>query len=136
MKTKPDTTARKARRNWKPDWLIAYREKGTVKASCEVVGISRQTAYEAREKDPKFAAAWDAAESAVTLVLEETMVERAINGSDRLMEFALKARRPEIYREGLTVQHSGQVRVTTDFDAEVAALVSELKAQADEPAVS
>jgi hypothetical protein len=35
---------------------------------------------------------------------------RALDGSDRLLMFVLKARRPEKYRDNFTVRHSARPR--------------------------
>lgn len=103
------------RRQWdRAAWLAAYEEKGTVTAACKVVRISRQTAYQERKLNAPFAEAWDRAEQAVTDVLEKTAVERALDGSDRLMEFLLKGRRPQTYRESVNVKHGGKVGVEVE----------------------
>lgn len=131
MSEKPDT--RKKRRNWKPDWLDAYKAHGTVGAACEVVGIGSSTAYDARARDRDFAKAWDEAEGETTKLLEETMYERALNGDTTAAIFILKARRPNKYRERVDVKHGGTVKhnVTTDFDREVAELVEKMRANVE-----
>jgi hypothetical protein len=112
---KPDASRGKPRKQWdRTRWLEAYAEHGTVTAACKVIGISRDTAYLARKNDPDFAAAWDKQENAVTDLLEKTAVERALGGSDRLMEFILKARRPGTYRESVKVEHGGKVNVEVE----------------------
>lgn len=125
--TKP--SAIKGRCAWKRNWLVAYQSHGTATAACEVVGINRSTAYEARKKDPAFAKAWDALESETTKLLEETLYERALNGDTTAAIFMLKARRPSVYRESLNVKHGGTVKhdVTTDFDREVGELVEKMR---------
>ena len=42
------------------------------------------------------------------LVLEAEAYRRAMAGSDRLMAFLLKARRPQVYRERVDVRHGGE----------------------------
>jgi hypothetical protein len=128
---KPDTT--KKRRDWKPDWLDAYKAHGTVTAACKVIGIGSSTAYDARARDRDFAKAWDEAEGETTKLLEETMYERALNGDTTAAIFILKARRPNKYRERVDVKHDGVVKhdVTTDFDREVAELVEKMRANVE-----
>lgn len=113
---KSDASRGKSRkRQWSKDaWLAAYEKHGTVTAASKVVGIHRDTAYTARKNDPEFAEAWDKLENAVTEILEKTAVERALDGSDRLMEFMLKARRPGTYRESLNIKHGGKVNVEVE----------------------
>lgn len=116
---------------WEKDWLAAYEEHGTVVAACKAVGISRQTAYTHRKDDEAFAAAWDKLENAVTELLEKTAVERALEGSDRLMEFMLKARRPSVYRESVNVKHGGKVGVAVEVEEGVNEAIDGLLAEND-----
>lgn len=113
-------------RDWKPVFLIAYENKGTVKAACKIARVSRSRVYEARREDAKFAAEWDAAESRTTELLEETAFERAINGSDRLMEFLLKARRPKRYREHARVEGEADEEVSEAVNDEIEGLLAEV----------
>lgn len=122
---KPNSNG-KGRRDWKTPWLETYREKGTVKAACEVVNINRATAYEARATDPEFAEAWDKAETETTKLLEETGFERALGGSDRLTEFFLRARRPKVYRDSLKLEGEVNLAVKEGMTAEIQRLTERL----------
>jgi len=73
----------------------------SIKAACEAIGISRPTAYEWRKNDPKFKAAWDSALESGTDLLEDEAKRRALDNSDTLLIFLLKARRPQKYRDTL-----------------------------------
>lgn len=133
--------SKKGRRDWKPQWLAAYQSHGTAKAASEVIGVNECTPYEARNRDPEFAKAWDALENETTKLLEETLYQRALNGDTTAAIFMLKARRPAKYREALSVKHSGTVKhnVATDFDREVEGLVEKMREAAAEdrdPALS
>jgi len=97
-------------KEWKPVFLENLRIYGTVTAACKQAGIARQTAYRHRQSDETFALAWADAEEESTEELEREAMSRAINGSDTLMIFLLKARRPEKYRENVKIEHSGSVR--------------------------
>ena len=99
------------------DFLTALSAKGNVSAAARTVGISRSTAYAARNSDGDFAAAWgEALEEAVdALVLEAR--RRAVEGvvipqfyggkltgtvtkyPDSLLMFLLRTHRPQTYRE-------------------------------------
>jgi hypothetical protein len=121
-------TRKTRKRQWdRGAWLAAYEKHGTVTAASKAVGIHRDTAYTARKNDPEFAAEWDKLEVAVTEILEKTAVERALSGSDRLMEFMLKARRPSVYRENLKVEHGGKVthQVEEGVDEAIDGLLAE-----------
>jgi hypothetical protein len=124
MPTKP--TPKKARRDWKPAWLEAFRKAGTVTAACELAGIHRSTAYDARI-DEQFARAWDEIEMETTDAMEREAYRRGVEGvdeplvsagkhvmtvrkySDTLLIFMLKARKPETYRDNVKVEHAGRI---------------------------
>lgn len=106
-------------------FLVELSTHGVVTFAAAVVGISRTTAYEWRNQDKAFAAAWDAAIEESTDRLEYEAVRRAVDGCDRpvfyqgekcgdvreysdtLMVLLLKARRPAAYREQRQVELSG-----------------------------
>jgi hypothetical protein len=114
----------KRRRDWKPDWLAAFAEHGTVCKACEVAKVARSTAYEGRT-DEQFAEMWDEIEAATTDAMEREAYRRAVEGverpvwqggklmgtvaeySDTLLIFMLKGRKPEVYRDNVRVEHSG-----------------------------
>lgn len=106
---------------WAKGFLAAFEGLGTIRAACEAVKIAPSTAYRLRDRDPSFAAAWEDLEETVTDKLEEEAMRRATEGverviyhngkevgrerkhSDTLLIFLLKARRPETYRDRLTI---------------------------------
>jgi hypothetical protein len=100
----------KKRRDWKPTFLSSMLESGTVTEACRAAGIDRSTAYRARQQDETFAIAWADVEERSTEELETVAMRRAIDGSDTLMIFLLKARRPEKYRENVKIEHAGSVQ--------------------------
>lgn len=127
-KATPKTRRRpsKPRREWRAAWLEAFREHGTVTAACKVVEINRTTAYDARA-DEAFAKAWDAIENETTEAMEREAYRRGVEGvpeplvsagklvtnvqkySDTLLIFMLKARKPEVYRENVKIEHAGRI---------------------------
>ena len=109
-RTKRTHSARrpKQRRDWQRLFLQALEQGHTVASACRVAGVGRTTAYEARRRDERFALAWQELEEAAVEVLEAEAFRRAMAGSDRLMEFLLKARRPQVYRERVNVRHGGE----------------------------
>lgn len=120
--------ARKARRNWRPRFLAALESEGTVSAACKLAGIDRSTAYRERQRDEDFAVAWSDVEQQVTDALEGKAVALALAGDTRLLEFLLKARRPDRYRDNVKVEHTGTIKhdVTTMSTDELQALAGEL----------
>lgn len=99
--------AGKSRRDWRPKFLEGFVRSGTVTGGCAHARIHRATAYRERERDPRFAAAWADVESQVTDKLEARALELALGGECRLLEFLLKARKPEMYRERHLLEHTG-----------------------------
>lgn len=82
--------------------LAALRAGETVTSACQAEHIHRSTYYAWRAADSGFAAQADDAIESGTDVLEDEARRRAIAGSDTLLIFLLKARRPEKYRERYT----------------------------------
>jgi len=98
---------------------------GNVSEACAAIGISRRAAYDYRESDSKFRAAWDDAIQVTTEALEKEIYRRAHEGtdepvfyqgkmcgeirkySDTLAMFILKGRKPEKYRENLKAEIGG-----------------------------
>lgn len=107
----------------KAAFCAALAMTGIVKRACEAVDITRQTAYEWRDEDPEFAAAWEKALKVGVGELEDEAHRRAFEGydkpivhqgaitgtfkeySDTLAIFLLKAHNPEKYRERSDVKH-------------------------------
>lgn len=81
-----------------------------VSEACRAAGVGRTTVYERRQADEDFALAWADVEERSTELLEQIAVRRAAQGSDVLLIFLLKSRRPDRYRENVKVEHGGQVR--------------------------
>jgi hypothetical protein len=96
----------KQRRNWQRPFLEALEKGHSVGSACKVAKVGRTTAYEARQRDEEFAIAWRDLEDGAIEVLEAEAYRRAMSGSDRLMEFLLKARRPDVYRDRVDARRS------------------------------
>ena len=106
--------------------LLALEESANVSKACKKAKISRNAAYQWREEDAEFSAAWDAALDRGTDALEDEAVRRAAEGtlkpvfykgekcgsireySDTLLMFMLKARRPEKFKERTESQITGK----------------------------
>jgi hypothetical protein len=99
--------ARKPRRDWRPAFLSGFAKTGTVTGGCAHAGIHRSSAYRERQRDESFALKWADLEEEVTDRLESTALLLALKGEVRLIEFLLKARRPDVYREHHQVELTG-----------------------------
>lgn len=97
-------------RNWKPEFLKAFEETGVISTACAAAAVGRSTVRYARQSDEEFAVAMHDASEAFTENLEREGYRRAVDGSDRLIEFFLRARKPQTYRDNVKVEHSGSVK--------------------------
>lgn len=80
-------------------FLAELADGQSISAACRKADTTKPTAYRLRQHSSKFAAAWDDAIETGTDVLEDVAVDRARNGSDTMLIFMLKSRRPDKYRE-------------------------------------
>lgn len=105
--------------------IAALAAGSTVLLAAQEAGVNKTTAYRWRESDEDFAQAWDEALEEGTDRLEQEALRRARDGvskpvfhkgsvvghvqeySDTLAIFLLKARRPEVYRERASLEHTG-----------------------------
>jgi hypothetical protein len=107
-------------------FLAALARGDSVSIAAVSAGATRTPFYVWRADDPQFAADWDQALEAGTDLLEDEARRRAMDGSDLLLIFLLRARRPEIYNRkqqlalsgdlnappiGITAQESNDVRI-------------------------
>jgi hypothetical protein len=88
---------------WEEKFLESLRMHGVITAACLDAGIERDTAYKARERDSDFAERWQDALDQACDLLEFHAKKRALESSDTLMIFLLKAHRPEKYRDRVEV---------------------------------
>lgn len=130
MTTTPRTNrTHKGRRDWKPAFLKALAEHGTVTLAAAAADIARSTAYLERQRDEDFALAWADVEHTVTEQLEKKALDLALDGDTRMIEFLLKARKPTAYRESrFQIEHSGKVAhdLASKSDAELRQLAADL----------
>lgn len=107
-------------------FLVELHCGETVRDAARTACVARCTAYRWRDDDPEFAEAWDDAIDAGTELMEREAIRRGMSGvskpvfhkgqvcghlqeySDTLLIFMLKARRPHVYRERATFEHTGK----------------------------
>lgn len=141
--TAENVTPKKGRRSgeWRRVFLSVLRNTANVRAACIKAGVARNVAYEAREKNPAFAAQWDEAIEDAVDSLEEIARQRARKTSDVLLIFLLKAHRPgkyrEVHRQEITGANGGPIKTAQVFDhsAAVAAIARRSMPDSDEPGV-
>ncbi len=92
-------TAAKRIVRWQTLFLESLRETPNVSLACASCGISRQQAYRVRGDDPQFAALWQEALDKSVDELEQRAFQIAMEGDTNLLQFILRAHRPETYRE-------------------------------------
>lgn len=137
----------------KKAFLAALRGDSTgmplsIRAACDEIGISRTAFRHWREADPAFREAFEDAYDDGSDLMEDEATRRAVKGvkqdvyhagdvvgektvySDDLMKFMLAGRRPERYRDGVTINNmNAQVAGPVD-DAQIARALSLILAQA------
>jgi hypothetical protein len=129
MADKTDATPKKGEK-----LLLKLQEGESVASACRAQRISRATYYRWLKEDPTFAANAEDALEVGTDLLEDEAKRRAVglNGSDTLLIFLLKARRPDKYRERHTVDVNVQIRKRAEQMAEQLGVpVDDLMAQAE-----
>lgn len=85
-------------------FLAAYVQCGSITATCEAVGIGRETFYRWKREDEVFQALVDRAEQMAADELEHVARERAKAGSDTLLIFLLKGLKPEKYGDSIRIR--------------------------------
>ena len=115
---------------WASVFLVAFAQSGIVTEAAKEAGRSRKTVYLLREKDDSFREAWACAEEQAADELEGIARKRAEEGSDTLLIFLLKARRPERFRERMTTRHEGGITVDHDTIREAARTIHDRDAAA------
>lgn len=89
--------AKPKRREWEEVFLRILAATANVRLSSKYAGINYATAYRHRQKDPEFAERWDDALADGLDALELEARRRALDGSDLLLIFLLKAYRPDVF---------------------------------------
>lgn len=117
---RPPHSQKRSAGEWYATFLTAMAGNGNVRASCAAAGITRTVAYQHREKNPEFAAAWDDSLEDAHDLLEGVAVERAREKSDDLLKFLLRSYRPTRFGDArkLTLEGGAPIQLQTDLTAE------------------
>ena len=92
----------------KTAFLAALSKGWSVSRAAQEAGVDRTTVYKWRDRSKTFAAQWREAVENGTDLLEDIAHKRAFEGSDTLLIFMLKARRPEKYKDRVENQLTGK----------------------------
>lgn len=121
-------TRRAPKKDWREQFILNLADGGHVMESAKLAGVGRRTVYDERQRNEEFALQWADAIEVSTELLEKEAQRRAVDGveepiyykgdevgrvrkySDTLLIFLLKGRRPDVYRDGVKVEHSGTVK--------------------------
>ena len=95
-KDKSDTTRARTRR-WQDRFLTALGQIPSVKHACEGANVSRSAVYREREVNDAFREQWEQALENSVDDLVACAFRRALEGSETLLTFLLKAHRSRIY---------------------------------------
>jgi hypothetical protein len=89
---------------WKKTFLATLAQTPSVTAACKVANVSRRTAYDHKELDPEFGAAWEDALNQSLDFLEHRLFVRGCKDDTRAAEIILKAYRPSLYSEKMRIE--------------------------------
>jgi hypothetical protein len=98
-------------------FLEAYARTGRVNRACEAARITPRTHYRKLQSDPAYRLAFAQAEQQVGQLLEDTAVERALDGDNHLLLALLKRFRPQLYRENVSTDVSGTIELVERMQA-------------------
>ena len=107
--TKAPPAPKRTTGEWTQAFLRCLAAGGVVKEACQQAGIARPAAYDRRNADAAFAAAWDVAQQEGYDELEKEARSRALLKSDKLIMFLLKAYRRDVFGD--------KVEITSKEDA-------------------
>ena len=88
-------------------FLRCLENGDSVQNAANVAGVARGTVYRWKQESKDFASAWDEALDSGVDRLEDEAYRRAMDGSDTLLIFLLKSKRPKVYSEKQRLEHSG-----------------------------
>lgn len=113
MSENPLTVVSQRPEVWRTLFLRSLRSTGNLRSAAESVGVTTKQVRAAIRQDSSFASLVVEASEDFTLKLEGEAARRAMNGSDLLLMFVLKALKPEKYREKTTINGGPTVNVKT-----------------------
>ena len=94
---------------WKEKFLEALKLCPSISAACRAANISTVHAYDTRQVDKEFAKKWKESLELALKAAEDVAWDRAIDQSDKLLMFMLRAHKPARYGEKMGVEVSGKL---------------------------
>ena len=125
------------RKGWYKTFLAELSSTANITRSCASAGVSKQTAYHAKEQDTEFAQAWEEAISDAADALHQIALEKARAGSDFWLDRMLKTYHQAMKNSDPLVSVNVDARtqtleltgpVTADALAKALTLLAEVKA--------
>jgi hypothetical protein len=94
------STPRSSRRpDWTERFIDVFSSTGNVRLAATAAGVSRDAPYKKAQASSAFAAQWLQAREDAVDILEGEARRRALNSSDAILMFLLRAQRPDLYRD-------------------------------------
>jgi hypothetical protein len=119
------------------EFLRRYSEGGTVREHANALGVSHVAIFRLKNRDEAFEKRFLEAQETNTDLLEDHLVRMATTagapGNVTALFGALRARRPERWRENFKLEHSGSIATTTAD--QLAAARERVRAAREEPTV-
>ena len=84
---------------WRRPFLVAYANSGNIRAACQLAKISRDLIEDVRREDPRFREEMAKADKDFVDMLRAQAVQRASNGSEKLLMFLLRSHDPATYAQ-------------------------------------
>jgi hypothetical protein len=101
IKFTPEIRGPTAENEMKVRFLEVLEDTLLVEKACADLNITRQKAQSWKRKDPEFATKWDTVFADCEDRVFETMVARALQGSDKAAEFVLKSLNRQKYDDAV-----------------------------------
>jgi len=90
---------------------------GNIAAAAQILGVDRSTVYSYIRRY-NLQEEVERAREAVADLAEAKMIEKIKEGNERLIEFALRAYRPEIFNQATKTEHAGEVVIRVVYEDE------------------
>ena len=87
--------------------MAQLRQIPVLRSACKAAGVGRTTVHDWRNANPEFAAKMDTAMQEAHDRLEGRVYEAALDGDTGLMKWILSRRRPEVWGDRQTLEHTG-----------------------------
>ncbi len=118
------------KRQWKDQFLKRFKITGNVADAARFSGVERVTVYRTLKSNPRFKEKFDDAFEESTDRLEQLLLRAASNINNKMgvvaLMFALKARRPHIYRDNYQPRPEDGDKRAVDTAARIRQLVGEI----------